>query len=264
MASGVMQMVFLWRQRRMSFKSVRTQDLSTAVSAVSALSEPLESTLLRWRTEAAELDRLGIYDWLANRVSADRVLEVGCGFGMSTAALVRAGKTVFALDSRMDCLKATRSLVPEATYGVADVHHYDDHLIADLQAFAPEAVVCWLAGAPAEALPRDVPAAYAVMQYRLQLQHSVVRMAMKVDTVRTIHLADRTAFPWKMKDTGRQTLVGMISSVILSETPFGLDVSDVQFKKIELPVASRQLTGSLAGLIPVIGEATIKRRHNVS
>ena len=50
-------------------------------------------------------------------------------------------------------------------------------------AFEPRAVVCWLAGAPAEALPRDVPSAYAVMQHRLQLQHAVVRLASRLGPI---------------------------------------------------------------------------------
>lgn len=234
------------------------------VSATFALDEPLESTLTRWRAESASLDRLGVYDWLTSRVDAECVLEIGCGFGLSTAALVRGGKRVFALDIRRDCLEATQALVPGVTLGMADVNHYDERLLADLQAFGPRAVVCWLAGGPADALPRDVPAAYAVMQHRLQLQNAVVRMATKLVSVQTVHLADRTAFPWKMKDAGRKTMSGMIVAAVIAEAPFVLDESDVQFRKIESTVGLNGQRGNApAGVVPVIGEATIKRRHNV-
>ena len=229
--------------------------------AVSALHEPLTATLARWQAESAALARSGVYTWLASRVPGPRVLEIGCGFGASTSALAKAGKSVFALDNRMDCLEATRTIVPQAMYGMADVHHYDDRLLEDLRQFAPDAVVCWLAGAPADALPRDVPEAYAVMQHRLVLQQSVVRLAACLDTVQTVHLADRTAFAWKMKDTGRQTMVRMLTSAVVSDTPFDVVETDVQFRKLEGgPGYSTAL--AMPGVVPVIGEATLKRRHN--
>lgn len=232
--------------------------------AALALDEPLETTLDRWRTESAVMERQGVYDWLTGRVSAGRVLEIGCGFGASTAALVRGGKTVFALDNRLDCLEATQARVPGVTLGVADVHHYDDRLVADLQAFAPEAIVCWLAGAPAAALPRDVPSTYAVMQYRLQLQHAIVQLAARLPGVQTVHLADRTAFPWNMKDAGRKTMAGMIVAAVIGEAPFGLQDADVQFRKMDALALDNPKVGGLTGVVPVVGEATLKRRHNVS
>jgi SAM-dependent methyltransferase len=226
-----------------------------------ALDEPLEATLARWREESLQLAHLGVYDWLSSRVAGTRVLEIGCGFGASTAALVRGEKTVFALDNRMDCLEATRQLVPQATYGVADLHQYDARLIDDLKTFAPDAVVCWLSGAPADALPRDVPAAYAVMQHRLLLQRAVVRLATALDSVQRVHLADRTAFPWKMKDSGRQTMCKMIASAVINDAPFTMSASDVQFRKLDIP-RSLPETAALQGVVPLIGEATLKRRHN--
>jgi hypothetical protein len=233
-------------------------------AAALAIDEPLAATLDRWRNESAALDRAGVYDWLTARIAADRVLEIGCGFGLSTAALTRGGKQVFALDNRLDCLEATQALVPGVTLGMADVTHYDNRLIADLEAFEPRAVVCWLAGAPAEALPRDVPSAYAVMQHRLQLQHAVVRLASRLDTVQTVHLADRTAFPWKMTAVGRKTMSGMIVAAVIADAPFELNEVDVQFRKIDgIDLAGKQGT-ALAGVVPVVGEATLKRRHNVT
>lgn len=262
MAYGAMRTVSLWPMAIvMMFKP--TELTGRQDPALDALNEPLDTTLARWRDESSQLDRSGVYDWLASRVTGQRVLEIGCGYGASTAALVRAGKAVFALDNRMDCLEATREKIPQATYGLADVYHYDHQLINDLKTFAPDAVVCWLAGAPAESLPKDVPPAYAVMQHRLTLQQSVVRIAAALDTVATVHLADRTAFPWKMKDTGCQTLVRMISSVVIADTPFALSEDDVHFRKLDLPL-SATASGTLAGVVPVIGEATLKRRHNLS
>lgn len=236
-----------------------------AVQEASAFHEPLSETLGRWQREATELERAGVYNWLANRIPGKRVLEIGCGFGCSTASLAQAEKIVFALDNRLDCLEAAKKRTPEATYGMADIHYYDPRLLDDLRLFAPDAVVCWLAGAPADVLPRDVPATHAVMQHRLVMQQAVVRLASLLESVRTVHLADRTAFPWKMKDAGRQTMATLITSAVILDAPFTLDASDVQYRKIsEPPLASTSGGGMLQGIVPVIGEALLKRRHNPS
>lgn len=228
-------------------------------AGLAALNEPLEATLDRWRRESGELAQSGAYAWLASRVGSSRVLEIGCGFGASTMALEQAGKTVFALDNRMDCLEATQRLVPQGTFGMADIQHYDERLLDDLKAFEPSAIVCWLAGAPADALPRDVPASYAVMQHRLVMQHAVVNLAACLPSVLSVHLADRTAFPWKMKDAARLTMVKMLHGSVLKGMPFTLSDADVQFRKLEFSHPHTPIR-ALAGVLPVIGEATIKRQ----
>lgn len=247
---------------RPEFKGTAPLSAQAAVgSGEAALQEPLDQTLERWREEAAGLAREGAYGWLASRVPGRRILEVGCGFGASTTALKHAGKDVFALDNRMDCLEATRDKVDGLMLGLADVRHYDERLLADLNEFAPDAVVCWMAGAPADDLPRDVPATYATMQHRLDLQRAVVALASRLPTVRTVHLADRTAFPWKMKDAGRQTWSRMLQAAVVAGSAFMLDEKDIAFRKLALV---QPLSGSsaLAGVVPVLGEAAFKRGHN--
>ena len=165
----------------------------------------------------------------------------------------------------MDCLEASQQRAPDATYGMADIHHYDDRLLDDLRTFAPDSVVCWLAGAPANALPKDVPAAYAVMQHRLALQQAIVRLASHLESVVTVHVADRTALPWKLKDAGRQTMARLINTAVILDAPFTLAEADVQYRKIsDLPLTPKSAAGVLEGVVPVVGEATLKRRHNPS
>lgn len=227
-------------------------------SRQTALEEPLADTLVRWSAEAADLEKQGAYDWLCGRVNAGRVLEIGCGFGHSTAALAKHGKTVFALDNRMDCLEAARKRVPDATYGLADIRQVHELLIKDLNEFAPEAMVVWIGGAPADALPRDIPEQYAVMQYRLGFQQAAVALAGHVDSIRTIHLADRTALPWSMKDAGRQTMMQLIATSVIGSAPFSVSLPNVQFKKLTPPASS--VRHAMPGnMVPVLGEATLER-----
>lgn len=266
MVYGVTPMAFLWRPTFMpkpEFKGSKTLSIQAAVGpGDAALQEPLDQTLERWREEAAVFVREGAYDWLASRIPGQRILEIGCGFGASTAALKNAGKNVFALDNRMDCLETTRDKVDGLMLGLADVRYYDERLLADLNEFAPDAVVCWMAGAPADDLPRDVPPTYATMQHRLDLQRAVVALASRLPTAHTLHLADRTAFPWKMKDAGRQTWFRMLQAAVIPGSAFTLDEKDIVFRKLTL---GQPIPGSsaLAGVVPVLGEASFKRGHNV-
>lgn len=225
-----------------------------------AFDESLTATLARWSSESADLKRQGAYDWLCQRInpSVTRVLEIGCGFGISTEALMRHGKSVFALDNRMDCLEAARKRAPEAIYGLADIGQIHEMLLADLNEYAPQAMVLWIAGAPADALPHNVPAHYAVMQYRLAFQKAALALATQVCSIVSVHLADRTALPWHMKDSGRQTMAQMLQTSVIGDAPFALSLSDVQFRKLALPVQMSR-HAMPAGIAAVLGEATLHR-----
>ena len=61
-----------------------------------------------WEAEGLAYVRRGDYDWMAALVPGKRVLEIGCGVGFSTAALLRRGLAVLAVDSLVECLDATR------------------------------------------------------------------------------------------------------------------------------------------------------------
>ena len=227
----------------------------------SALQEPLSDTLLRWSSESADLEKQGAYDWLCARLGADmtRVLEIGCGFGDSTAALFRHGKSVFVLDNRMDCLEATRARVPDALYGLADIGAIHELLLKDLKDFSPQVMVLWLAGAPAASLPRHVPSHMAVMQYRLAFQKAALMLAADVPSIGSVHLADRTAFPWQMKDAGRETMAQLIRTSVIDTLPFNLTASDVQFRKLAFP-ATQSRHAAPGGITPVLGEARLLRQ----
>ena len=56
-----------------------------------------------WRNEGEAYARRGDYAWMAGLVPGRRVLEIGCGLGFGTAALVARGLAVLALDTLPEC-----------------------------------------------------------------------------------------------------------------------------------------------------------------
>ena len=61
-----------------------------------------------WEAEGQAYVRRGDYEWMASLVPGKRVLEIGCGVGFATQALVRRGLTVLSIDSLPECLEITR------------------------------------------------------------------------------------------------------------------------------------------------------------
>jgi SAM-dependent methyltransferase len=105
-----------------------------------------------WEVEGEAYVRRGDYEWMASLVPGQRVLEIGCGVGFATQALAARGLSVLALDSLPECLAATQARVEskEVTFLQAEISALTDEQRAKLESFAPNTVVCWLMGAPAE------------------------------------------------------------------------------------------------------------------
>ena len=64
---------------------------------------------LQWDNSAKYFYDNGYYDWMAERIdSYNSVLEIGCGTGYSTLALVRKGFKVIAVDKNQECLNKAK------------------------------------------------------------------------------------------------------------------------------------------------------------
>ena len=74
MAYGETLMEFLSQMEQAMSISAGEFSLGQVAATLSALDEPLAATLTRWQSEAAALERAGIYDWLAGRVQGARGL----------------------------------------------------------------------------------------------------------------------------------------------------------------------------------------------
>lgn len=222
-----------------------------------------------WLAEGEAYARRGDYDWMAALVPGRRVLEIGCGVGFGTAALVRRGLAVLALDSLEECLAATRMRLGEAGAGVAlhmlEVTALEERDRAALAAFAPDSVVCWLMGAPAEttgALPSD--AGQAVATYREKVHRAVAELAAALPSVRALHFVDRTAIPWQAKDIGRDTLVRYHLGKTLVDLPFVADRRHALYRKLEDNVIDlgeiRRSHPSLKSVVPTLASLVATRK----
>lgn len=197
-----------------------------------------EDFIAYWRTEGENYTRAGDYDWMASLVPGRRILEIGCGAGFGTAALLRRKLAVLALDNLPECLEATRQRVAglETPVGflAADIAAPDEAALAAMAAFAPDTVVCWLMGAPSEATGATrTDAGQAVAAYREQAQRAVAELAARLETVRALHYVDRTVIPWQAKDLGRDTLVRYHLGKTLLNLPFQADRGHALYRKLE-------------------------------
>ena len=67
---------------------------------------------LQWDNSAKYFYDNGYYDWMTERIeSFHSVLEIGCGTGYSTLALVKKGYKVIAVDKNQECLDKAKSLL---------------------------------------------------------------------------------------------------------------------------------------------------------
>lgn len=195
--------------------------------------------LAYWEEEGQAYVRRGDYDWMAALVPGQRVLEVGCGVGFGTAALLKRGLTVLSVDALPECLDVTRQrLADTATADRLELLQMNITALSEadearLQAFAPETVVCWLMGAPAEttgATRRD--AGNAVAAYRERVHRAIAEVTARLPGTTTLHLVDRTAIPWQAKDLGRDTLVRYHLGKTLLDLPFRAVRADAVYRKL--------------------------------
>lgn len=223
-----------------------------------------------WQREGEVYARRGDYAWMAGLVPGQRVLEIGCGVGFGSEALLRRGLAVLALDALPECLAATEQRVAallsgEISFLPAELETLDDASHARIAAFAPETVVCWLMGAPAEqtgASQHD--AGKAVAAYRERMQRIVAQLAASLPSVRALHLVDRTAIPWQAKDLGRDTLVRYHASKTLLDLPFLAERKHALYRKLageNIDLGElRSKHPALQGVVPTLASLIAERK----
>lgn len=222
-----------------------------------------------WRAEGERYVRRGDYAWMAGLVPPGRVLEIGCGPGFGTAALIARGCSVLALDSLPECIAATRERLGEggaaASFLVADVASLEPGAEAALVEFAPASVVCWLMGAPAGITgAASADGGRAVAAYREGVHRAVAELAARLPSVQALHIVDRTAFPWAAKDIGRDTLVSYHAARTLAGLPFAAERRNALYRRLEADALEtaqlRRGHPSLKGVTPVLASLLAERK----
>lgn len=220
-----------------------------------------------WKAEGADYVRHGDYDWMASLVPGKRILEIGCGLGFGTQALLNRGLNVLALDTLDECLAASR--VKTAGQGAeflrADVTALDEPQSQIIKEFAADCVVCWLMGAPAQttgASQHDGGQAVAV--YRENVHRKTAELAAALPTVKTLHLVDRTAIPWQAKDIGRDTLVRYHLGKTLLNLPLTATRHNALYRKLGEKVVAmapiRPPHPAMKSVVPTLASLLAERK----
>jgi len=220
-----------------------------------------------WETEGLSYVRRGDYEWMASLVPGQRVLEIGCGVGFATQALAARGLQVLALDSLPECLAATQARVAgsEVSFLPAEVTALTNEQRAQLAAFAPDTVVCWLMGAPAETTgARASDGGQAVVAYREKIHRLVAELAASLPSVQALHFVDRTAIPWQAKDIGRDTLVRYHSEKTLLDLPWSAERRHAVYRKLDDAAVNREKLRishpALKSVVPTLASLLVERK----
>ena len=220
-----------------------------------------------WEVEGENYVRRGDYDWMASLVPGQRVLEIGCGVGFGTQALLARGLTVLAIDSLPECLSATSERVKtgDLTLLQAEVTALTEEQRARIEQFAPESVVCWLMGAPADVTGATaLDGGQSVVAYREKIHRAVAELAASLPSVNALHLVDRTAIPWQAKDIGRDTLVRYHAGKTLLDLPLTAERRHALYRKLGdnvLDLAQmRKPHPSLKSVVPTLASLLAERK----
>ncbi len=220
-----------------------------------------------WAVEGEAYVRRGDYEWMASLVPGQRVLEIGCGVGFATQALLARGLDVLAIDSLPECIEATRQRTDDARLQLmqAELTALSEAQRQQIEAFAPDTVVCWLMGAPADVTGATASdGGRAVIAYRERIHRLVAELAASLPSVQALHLLDRTAIPWQAKDIGRDTLVRYHAGKTLLDLPFSAERQHALYRKLgesALDLAQMRKTHpSMKGVVPTLASLLVERK----
>lgn len=235
-----------------------------------------------WEAEGAAYAHAGDYAWMAEQVPAPlpttKALEIGCGVGFGTQALLQRGFSVLAVDALAECLTTTQARIArtehtgEVRFLQADIAAPDAATRQTILDFQPQVVLCWLMGAPQEttgaAGKTDRAASEAVAAYREKTHRQIAELAASLPEVVAVHLIDRTAIPWQAKDLGRDTLVRYHLFKTFVDLPFDAVRGDALYRKLsgraeaagKLQSELRRAHPALKSVTPTLASLVLRRK----
>lgn len=194
-----------------------------------------------WSRTSVKLDGQGVYAWMQTQLGTPkRVLEIGCGSGASTCAIVATGARVVAIESSPSAIQLTKLALENEGYSVSLVSlgsltsatvnsQIDDVLLVEGSVLHPhlaqrlpreffDAVACWLiGGAPshvAQGLNRKIKQLTPddMAKYRKLVHRTVFNLGASVlKSKGFVHIADRMglAFAVPEADIGAKYVIGL-------------------------------------------------------
>lgn len=107
----------------------------------------------QWDVSAQFFYEKGYYSWMAQRINKfQTVVEVGCGTGYSTLALVENGHKVIAIDKNRDCIAKAKQLLLNRGIAEDSVIFVEGDIVEDsfrsriTSTFEFDVVLCWNVG----------------------------------------------------------------------------------------------------------------------
>ncbi len=107
----------------------------------------------QWNISAQYFYDKGYYSWMADKlISYKVILEIGCGTGYSTLALLEKGYRVIAVDKNQECLEKAKILLSEKGYINGEVSFFAGDIAVDkirnelISKFEFDIVICWNVG----------------------------------------------------------------------------------------------------------------------
>lgn len=100
-------------------------------AAVIQLERDRRTYAAEWEVSSSHLNDQGCYAWMAGELGAEgRVLEIGCGTGLSTLALVNAGYRVVSIDENPACIKKASARLEAAGFSVSVQLRGEERVVA--------------------------------------------------------------------------------------------------------------------------------------
>ncbi|MBR7631845.1 class I SAM-dependent methyltransferase [Janthinobacterium lividum] len=218
-----------------------------------------------WQQNASVFSASGDYTWMSAQLGdAKKIIEIGCGSGDSTEALLKDGRQVLAIESNQSCAKITSERLRAKGYSVeeisidqlANLASWEDSgvklLIADflseeikqlLPAGHFNAIVCWLTGTYADYVAKALKKPLLQFQgsematYRMKIQQKCYELGVHaLDHDGIVQIVDRAFVrSWDDKDFAKSEFAKQQSQV-----------SGQKYKISQNDCAVRNLTNGLA------------------
>ena len=213
-----------------------------------------------WQRSADAFSSAGHYRWMNEQLGqAERVVEIGCGSGASTEALVAAGRKVLSIESNQPALQSAISHLRGKGLDVDEMDRGQwgagppwagavvklvnrDLFDTELDQFLPgqsfDAIVCWMTGTHPEHIAQRLEVPYMefdtshMAEYRKKVQTRAYALGQKIlKRAGVVQVVDRAAIrSWSDKDQMRTDLAA--AQAELSGQGFAIAKTDCFLRKL--------------------------------